>query len=130
MKKYITSILLFAIMLSGCVSLREPLYFKDTNKDKEKLVDNGVILFDSSTTVPADYESLGNAAGKFCHRNTLDSGISMTKVKNLLKEHAKELGANGVIDVECSVETKTDWAKNCWGTAICQGEAIKFEQNK
>ena len=112
------------ISLAGCVSLKTELAFTESSKDKTKLIENGVTLYEDGHS--GDFENLGDVEGNLCHRNAHTSIVSLNKVKNKLKETAKEKGANGVINMICSVETKTDWAKNCWGTATCSGTAIKY----
>ena len=71
------------------------------------------------------FEILKEVAGTSCARQ-VGSSPSIESARENMRVEAGKLGANAVINIACEENNNASFRKNCWKSAECRGDAVKW----
>lgn len=120
MKILAAVILIFALILSGCVSRPPSL----TSTQLEKL--SKVIIYKDGETPNKEYKLLNEISAADCSGAPGGRvwGDADKAIENL-RQKAVAINADAVIKVSCGA---VPFLNNCWAAQKCTGDAVIFQQ--
>jgi hypothetical protein len=110
------------LVLVGCMS--NPRIEDLSSADRAKAA--AIQIFQG--TPDRAYEVIGPVTGLSCNRNKYQAqDVSDSEALQGVKINAAQVGADAVINTFCQKNSDTDWRNNCWASAKCIGDAVRFK---
>ena len=76
-------------------------------------------------TPTREYEIIKEVVGTSCARQ-VGSSPSMDAARENMRVEAGKLSANAVINIACEENNNVSFRKNCWKSAECRGDAVRW----
>jgi uncharacterized protein YbjQ (UPF0145 family) len=124
-KKLIFSSLV-AALLAGCGAM-VPVVKQDDLTAQQRREVNEVAIFNSAQLVGKDFTVLNIVEGISCKNKTWDPAATRSDAIFQARYWAKQMGADGITNLQCDHPRGTTTTYNCWESITCSAEAIKLK---
>jgi uncharacterized protein YbjQ (UPF0145 family) len=121
-----TQLLIVALLLSGCGAM-VPVVKQEELTAQQKREVNEVAIFNSSQLVGKDFTVLKIVEGISCKNKTWDPAATRSDAIFQARYWAKQMGADGIANLQCDHPRGTTTSYNCWESITCSAEAIKLK---
>lgn len=120
------SLLIVALLLAGCGAM-VPVVKQEELTAQQKREVNEVAIFNSSQLVGKDFTVLNIVEGISCKNKTWDPAATRSDAIFQARYWAKQMGADGITNLQCDHPRGTTTSYNCWESITCSAEAIKLK---
>jgi hypothetical protein len=114
-----------ASLITGCGAL-VPVAKIDELKIETKRKVLSMPIYNESQLTGKKYTILNYVEGISCKNKTWDPAATKTDAINQAKYWAYEMGAEGMLNIQCEQPRGTTTTYNCWESITCTAQAIKF----
>jgi uncharacterized protein YbjQ (UPF0145 family) len=121
-----TSLLMVTLFLAGCGAM-VPVVKQEELTTQQKREVNEVTIFNSSQLVGKDFTVLNIVEGISCKNKTWDPAATRSDAIFQARYWAKQMGADGIANLQCDHPRGTTTSYNCWESITCSAEAIKLK---
>lgn len=122
------SLLLSALpILVGCVGPLVPVKKIAELPPEERRAVLGLPIYNEAQLVGKTYAVINLVEGISCKNKMWDSAATKTDAVNQAKYWAREMQADGIMNLQCDIPRGTTQTYNCWESITCTGQAIRFE---
>jgi hypothetical protein len=121
-----TSLLMVTLFLAGCGAM-VPVVKQEELTAQQKREVNQVAIFNSSQLVGKDFTVLNIVEGISCKNKTWDPAATRSDAIFQARYWAKQMGADGIANLQCDHPRGTTTSYNCWESITCSAEAIKLK---
>jgi len=113
------------MVLAGCVGPLVPVKKMD---DLDLVTKRNVLslpIYNESQLFQKRYSVINVVEGISCKNKTWDHAATKSDAINQAKYWAHEMGANGLLNIQCDHPRGTTTTYNCWESITCTAQAIK-----
>lgn len=115
-------------ILAGCVGPLVPVKKMD---DLDFVTKRNVLslpIYNENQLFQKRYSVINVVEGISCKNKTWDRAATKTDAINQAKYWAHEMGANGLLNIQCDHPRGTTTTYNCWESITCTAQAIKVNE--
>lgn len=116
------------IILAGCVGPLVPVKNMDALDLVTKRSALSLPIYNESQLAQKKYSVMNVVEGISCKNKTWDPGATKINAINQAKYWAYEMGANGLLNIQCDHPRGTTTTYNCWESITCTAQAIKVDE--
>lgn len=120
------SFLIAASVLAGCGAMVPVVKQEELTAQQRREV-NDVAIFNSTQLVGKDFTVLNIVEGISCKNKTWDPAATRSDAIFQARYWAKQMGADGITNLQCDHPRGTTTTYNCWESITCSAEAIKLK---
>lgn len=126
MAKKLILMSLVTAALAGCGAMVPVVKQEDLTAQQRREV-NEVAIFNSAQLVGKDFTVLNIVEGISCKNKTWDPAATRSDAIFQARYWAKQMGADGIANLQCDHPRGTTTTYNCWESITCSAEAIKLK---
>ena len=115
------------LSLIGCVGPLIPVKKLDELPLDTKRNVLSLPIYNENQLAGKQYQVLNVVEGISCKNKTWDPAATKTDAINQAKYWASEMGADGLMNIQCEQPRGTTTTYNCWESITCTAQAIKLQ---
>lgn len=112
--------------ITACVGPLVPVVKIDELTPDERRATLSLPIYNEGQLSGTQYSIVNMVEGISCKNKTWDHAATKTDAVNQAKYWARQLGADGVLNVQCELPRGTTNTYNCWESITCTAQAIKL----
>lgn len=116
------------VIFAGCVGPLVPVKKID---DLDLVTKRNVLslpIYNERQLLHKSYSVINVVEGISCKNKTWDGAATKTDAINQAKYWAYQMGANGLLNIQCDHPRGTTTTYNCWESITCTAQAIKVNE--
>jgi len=121
------ALLLLILFLTGCAGPRVAVKNINQLSIETRRQVLSMPIYNESQLFGKKYSVINVVEGISCKNKVWDPAATKTDAINQAKYWAYEIGADGLLNIQCDFPRGTTTTYNCWESITCTAQAIKFE---
>lgn len=117
---------LFFGLLTACGAMVPVVKQEELSAQQRREV-HEVVILNTTQLVGKEFVVLNIVEGISCKNKTWDPAATRSDAIFQARYWAKQMGADGVTNLQCDHPRGTTTSYNCWESITCTAEAIKFK---
>jgi len=115
-----------SILLVACGAM-VPVVKQEQLTSEQRRAANSVTIFNATQLQGKSFKVINIVEGISCKNKVWDPAATKSDAVFQAKYWAKEMGADGIANLQCEFPRGTTTTYNCWESITCTAEAIKLE---